>query len=333
MSSGLHSGRRFARARWLAVVAALVLSAANQPTSASAQQLTPIRVTNFQNTVVLGLYHGIDKGYFKEAGLDLQIVRVATGAASVSAVASSQADIGWAATTVPIFARSNGVNVKAFMTADQEGPPDHYGVFIDASAKSGVNSFADLKGKTVMINAFGTAGELAIRDRLQKAGISWDDVKKITVPFPQMQAALELGNADVAITIQPMHASIMANKAIGAKVLDVGTLSDSRTKAATASVYFATDEWLAKNEKLALAFGRAFLRAQKEVHADPKLRLELVMKIAGMDEATAKTVPEAWFETLAITKEATVTAYDTLIRTGMMTKTFPVEDVIATLPF
>lgn len=320
-----------ARARLVLLAAALVLSAASLPVQA--QQLTPLRVTNFQNTVVLGLYRGIDQGYFREAGLDVELVRVATGAAAVSAVASNQADVGWAATTVPIFARSNGVKVKAFMTADQEGPPDHYGTFIDASAKSGINSFAELKGKTVMINAFGTAGELAIRDRLQKAGLSWDDVKKVTVPFPQMQAALELGNADVAVTIQPMHASIMANKAIGAKVLDVGTLSDSRTKAVTASVYFASDEWLAKNEKAALAFGRAFLRAQKEVHADPKLRLELVMKIAGMDEATAKTVPEAWFETLAITREAATPAYDTLIRTGMMTKSFPVEDVIATLPF
>jgi ABC-type nitrate/sulfonate/bicarbonate transport system substrate-binding protein len=317
----------------MALAVALVLSVAIPPGSAGAQQLTPLRVTNFQNTVVLGLYHGIDKGYFKDAGLDLELVRVATGAAAVSAVASGQADIGWAATTVPIFARSNGVKVKAFMTADQEGPPDHYGTFIDASAKSGISSFADLKGKTVMINAFGTAGELAIRDRLQKAGLSWDDVKKVTVPFPQMQAALELGNADVAVTIQPMHASIMANKAIDAKVLDVGTLSDSRNKAATASVYFASDDWLAKNEKTALAFGRAFVRAQKEVHDDPKLRLELVMKIAGMDEATAKTVPEAWFETLAITREAATPAYDTLIRTGMMTKSFPVEDVIATLPF
>jgi ABC-type nitrate/sulfonate/bicarbonate transport system substrate-binding protein len=321
------------RASWRVCATALVVSVASFPGSLQAQQLTPLRVSNFQNTVVLGLYHGIDKGYFKEAGLDLELVRVATGAAAVSAVASGQADIGWAATTVPIFARSNGVKVKAFMTADQEGPPDHYGTFIEASAKSGINSFADLKGKTVMINAFGTAGELAIRDRLQKAGLSWDDVKKVTVPFPQMQAALELGNADVAVTIQPMHAAIMANKAIGAKVLDVGTLSDSRTKAVTASVYFASDDWLAKNETTALAFGRAFLRAQKEVHADPKLRLELVMKIAGMDKATAETVPEAWFETLAITKEAATPAYDTLIRTGMMTKSFPVEDVIATLPF
>ena len=331
----MNSGRGLDRwyVGWMVLAGALVFSAAIAPGSARAQQLTPLRVTNFQNTVVLGLYHGIDKGYFKQEGLDVELVRVATGAAAVSAVASNQADIGWAATTVPIFARSNGVKVKAFMTADQEGPPDHYGTFIDASAKSGINTFADLKGKTVMINAFGTAGELAIRDRLQKAGVSWDDVKKVTVPFPQMQAALELGNADVAVTIQPMHASIMANKAIGAKVLDVGTLSDSRTKPATASVYFASDDWLARNEKTALAFGRAFLRAQKEVHDDPKLRLGLVMKIAGMDEATAKTVPEAWFETLAITREAATPAYDTLIRTGMMTKSFPVEDVIATLPF
>ena len=331
----MKSGRGLDRlhASWMLFAVALMFSAAIVPGSARAQQLTPLRVTNFQNTVVLGLYHGIDKGYFKQEGLDVELVRVATGAAAVSAVASNQADIGWAATTVPIFARSNGVKVKAFMTADQEGPPDHYGTFIDASAKSGINSFGDLKGKTVMINAFGTAGELAIRDRLQKAGVSWDDVKKVTVPFPQMQAALELGNADVAVTIQPMHASIMANKAIGAKVLDVGTLSDSRTKPATASVYFASDDWLARNEKTALAFGRAFLRAQKEVHDDPKLRLGLVMKIAGMDEATAKTVPEAWFETLAITREAATPAYDTLIRTGMMTKSFPVEDVIATLPF
>ena len=63
---------------------------------------------------------------------------------------------------------------KIFMTADQEGPPDHYGTRIDATAKSGINSFADVKGKTVMINAFGTAGELAIRERLMDAGVSWD---------------------------------------------------------------------------------------------------------------------------------------------------------------
>jgi ABC-type nitrate/sulfonate/bicarbonate transport system substrate-binding protein len=251
----------------------------------------------------------------------------------VSAVVSDQADVGWAAATVPMFARSNGVAVKIFMTVDQEGPPDHYGTHITASAKSGIKTFADVKGKTVMINAFGTAGELAIRERLQLAGVSWDEVKKVIVPFPQMPAALELGNADLAVTINPMQAAIMANKAIGGRVLDRGTLSASRKQAVTGACYFASDAWLAKNQKAAVAFGRAYLRAQKEIDADPRLRLALVMKISGMERAVAETIPPSWFESLTVKKESIAPIYDALVRTGMMTKKFPIEDVIASLPF
>ena len=75
------------------------------------------------------------------------------------------------------------------------------------------------------------------------------------------------------------------------------------------------------------------MRAQKEIHAEPELRIELVMKISGMDRAVAETIPAAWFETLAVKKESIAPNYDTLVRTGMMTKAFPIEDVIATLPF
>ena len=75
--------------------------------------------------------------------------------------------------------------------------------------------FADVKGKTIMINAFGTAGELAFRERLQMAGMSWDDVKKVVVPFPQMPAALELGHADIVVTIHPMYAAIWPTRPSG----------------------------------------------------------------------------------------------------------------------
>ena len=301
--------------------------------AAEANAADKVRVANFQNTIVLALFHGMDKGYFTEAGLEIEIVKVATGAASVSAVASAQADVGMAAVTVPMFARSNGVPVKIFMTVDQEGPPDHYGTHLTASARSGIATFADVKGKTVMINAFGTAGELAIRERLQLAGVSWDDVKKVIVPFPQMPAALELGSADIAVTIFPMQAAIMANKAIGGKVIGRGTLSASAKQAVTATCYFATDAWLAKNAKAAIAFGRAYLRAQKEIDADPKLRLALVMKISGMERAVAETIPRSWFETIAVKKESIAPNYETLVSTGMMTKKFPIEDVIVSLPF
>jgi ABC-type nitrate/sulfonate/bicarbonate transport system substrate-binding protein len=116
-------------------------------------------------------------------------------------------------------------------------------------------------------------------------------------------------------------------------VLGRGNLSLSAKQAVMASCFFATDAWLAKNEKAALAFGRAYSKAQKEIDADPKLRLALVMKISGMQQAVAETIPPTWLESIAAKKESVGPIYDTLVRTGMMTKTFPIDDVIATLPF
>lgn len=301
---------------------------------ASAKTLTVLRVANFQNTIVLPLYYGLEKGYFKDAGLDIQMVKVATGAASVSAVASGQADIGWAAVAVPIFARANGVKVKIFMTANQDGPPDHYDLEVIASGKSGITNFAQMKGKTVMINAFGTATELAIRERLQKAGVSWNEVKTVVVPFPQMPAAIELGNADVAVTINPMASEIVANKALHARVLARGVLMESQKTPIAVSCYFATDAWLAKNRATALAFGRAYGRAAKEVSASEALRTELMVKLLGMKPAIAKMVPDVvWFHDLAVKKAAIAPNYDALLKTGMLTKKINIDDAFVTLPF
>jgi ABC-type nitrate/sulfonate/bicarbonate transport system substrate-binding protein len=324
------------RGAWRAGVLAAALGGAIVAMAgvASAAGMQTIRVANFQNVVVIPLFYGIEKGYFKDAGIDVQIVMVATGAASVAAVASGQADIGWSATSVPMFARSNGVKVKIFLTANQEGPPDHFGTHLDVSGRSGVTSFSQLKGKTVMINAFGTAGELAIRERLQAAGIGWDEVKKVVVPFPQMPAALQLGNADLAVDIEPMHSAIMLNPDIKAKTLDEGTLMESHKAPTTASCYFAADGWLAKNQKLALAFGRAYLRAAREVQADAKLRTDLIVKIGGLPRATAEKLPDpTWFHEISVTKAAVAPNYDALVKTGMMKKKFNVDDVIATLAY
>ena len=95
MNSGAI-GSRYGFGCSRAVVVAM-LCAATLATKVRAADL--VRVANFQNVVVIPLFHGMDEGYFKAAGLEVEIVKVATGAASVSAVASAQADVGWAAAT------------------------------------------------------------------------------------------------------------------------------------------------------------------------------------------------------------------------------------------
>jgi NitT/TauT family transport system substrate-binding protein len=170
----------------------------------NAQAADKIRVANFQNSIIVPLFYGLEKGYFKEAGLDIEFVKIASGAASVSAVASAQADIGLAAVTVPMFARSNGVPVKIFMAVDGRPAQPLWNPY-HASARSGIKTFADMKGESVMINASAPPA-VAIRERLQQAGVTGR--REGSRALPQMPAQ-QGRNADV-VTIFPMQAAIIA---------------------------------------------------------------------------------------------------------------------------
>jgi hypothetical protein len=93
---------------------------------------------------------------------------------------------------MPMFARSNGVPVKIFMTADQEGPPDHYGTH-HRLGESGIDVRGH-QGQDRYDQRLRHRGRLAIRE-LQLAGVGWDDVKRW---FPSRGCPrVGLGNADV----------------------------------------------------------------------------------------------------------------------------------------
>jgi ABC-type nitrate/sulfonate/bicarbonate transport system substrate-binding protein len=149
-----------------------------------------------------------------------------------------------------------------------------------------------------------------------------------------MPAALELGNADVGAMIQPMQSQVIANKAIGAVVLGKGVLPESKDRPINVSSFFATDGWLAKNEKTALAFGRAYLKAAKELRADKELRVKELVSVTKMKPQMAAIIPDpTWFNDIAITKAAVEPNYADLVEAGMLKPTFKVDDVIATLPY
>lgn len=321
--------RLLAQTAWLASG----LAATELVGRADAAGLAKVRVANLaHNSTVLALYHGLDKGYFKDEGLDVEVITVPTGPATVSALVSGAADVSWAAATVGLFAHARGIPVKLFLTTNQEYPPDHWTVWVVATGRSGVKSVKDLKGKTVMINANGTAGELAFRDRLVSVGLHWDDVKHVVVPFPQMLAALELGRADAAATFDAVQHPIMASKQIAARIIGYGTLAKTSAPT-TSSAYFALGDWLAKNRDAAIRFGRAYDRGNKEILADAKLRIDLIVKAIGVDPqlAALSTTPE--YKTPAVEPGAVAPVLDALVRCRMLEKPYPIGDVVETLPF
>ncbi len=178
-----------------------------------------------------------EKGYFKDAGIDLEVTAVQGGPAAVAALASGEADIAYSAFIPPINARNGGLPVKLLMTLGHEAEPDKKFTFIVASKASGVSEFKALAGKKVSVNANGGLCELMLRDHLAKNGMKIEDVQLVVLPFPEQEKALEQGGIDANCTVNPFYASILANSAIGAKVVAEGMFADLSTPVIQDGIY------------------------------------------------------------------------------------------------
>lgn len=109
------------------------------------------------------------------------------------------------ATTVSKSAVPGGIAVVAAHFID--GQPGYGGNAYLVLKESGIRTAADLKGKTVGVNALGTAVDVIMRVWLRRNGLEpKTDVQFVEVGFGAMGAALREKRVDVASLVQPFIA-------------------------------------------------------------------------------------------------------------------------------
>jgi ABC-type nitrate/sulfonate/bicarbonate transport system substrate-binding protein len=155
--SGCRCG--FAGALSVALVVALVL-----PVGSRAEELVPLRVNAFPNAKALPLHAGIATGIFARRGLAVELQLTENSKSQRDGLASGRFDIAQAALD----------NAVAMIEVAHED------VVIVSGGDSGMNefivqpeigSFADLKGKTVIVDAPDTAYALQAKKILLKSGL------------------------------------------------------------------------------------------------------------------------------------------------------------------
>lgn len=233
--------------------------------TAAAEQL---RMAIVPAAGVLPVYVADKKGYFKDEGLEFEMLPINSGPGAATAVVSGSADIGYGGALPIIAARAQGIPFKIVLG----GYADQQGVYADtvmlASKKSGIEGIEDLKGKTIAINNAGGISDLQVRIKLHRAGISADDVKILAVPFPQMPAALELGNADVASTVAPFSTNILM-KGVGKVIAEGYVQEDDLAKSVPVAAFYATESWVEKHPATLEKVRRAIDRANQLIKEDP----------------------------------------------------------------
>jgi NitT/TauT family transport system substrate-binding protein len=197
-----------------------------------------------------------EAGIYKKNGLDVSLKKIPQKDRHL-AIASG--DIQCAATTVEtwIVWNANGVATKQIFQLDKSYGADGMAV------RSNIASIKDLKGKTVLASAPGTAPYFTLAWFLKKNGLSVKDVTVANLePGPAAQAFIS-GQGDAAMTYEPYLSTVRAAPDKGkiiATTLDYPMVMDTfgctpkfiaDNKAATkalADSYFQSLEMIAKDQ-------------------------------------------------------------------------------------
>lgn len=231
------------------------------------QESSKIVVADAQTTHHLNLYVALEKGFFAEEGLEVQIVSVVDNAASRDLVVSGQADVFWSCPTVAIAAIANGA---PFKIVSQVKKPCTSVLVVKPG--SPIATLADLKNKSIGGISPTCEAVISLSVAARKAGGEFNLEK---LAGGAAIAALEAGRIDGAILEEP-HVSIAELK--GYKVL-FPTISENipcRTINARNAV-------LANNPEALKKFIKAVERANELILKDPVAKeiVDIAVKYTG----------------------------------------------------
>lgn len=201
-------------------------------------------------------------GYFKDEGLNVQFVTFDSVTNMVAPLGVGQIDVGGGALAAGIYnAVARGIDVK--VVADLASDPPGYGfqqllIRTDLVKSGKFKSLKDLKGLTIAGNTPGSTSSSELNQLLKKAGLRFDDVKRVFMGYPDHVVGLKNGSVDASLMPEPNATEAVKT---GAAVKFTGDDTFYPNQQIAVVVYGVN--LLKKNRDLGERFMRAFIRAAR----------------------------------------------------------------------
>jgi NitT/TauT family transport system substrate-binding protein len=209
-------------------------------------------------------------GYFKDAGVDVDIVDLAGGAKALEALIGGSADVvcGFIDHTIEMQAQGKAIRMFALY--------DRYPGLVLAVTKSGqsrgIKSIADLRGAKIGVTAPGSSTYFFAQYLLSKNGIPVDQESYIGIGTAATAvAAARRGAVDALVNVDPTITVLT-------KSGDATILADTRTTLGTLRVFggpypagglYATPAFIDRNPKTVQALATASVRALHWIKTHP----------------------------------------------------------------
>lgn len=275
-------------------------------------------------------YVAMQLGFFKDEGLEVELINSAGADKVMTAVLSNDVQIGFAGPEASIYIYNEGSSDYAQVFA-QVTKRD--GSFL-VSRTSGENfSWENLKNKHILPGRKGGVPYMTLQYVLKNHGINTDTDLNFdnSISFDAMTGAFVAGTGDYVTVFEPT-ATTLENEGKGYIVASVG----EATEEIPYTAYFAKKSYIENNPETIQKFVNAIYEGQKWVkeHTAEEISQTIVSSFPDTDlEILTKVIQrykeiDAWSETPIMTEEAFNRLQTVMTEAGELEKTAPFDEIV-----
>jgi NitT/TauT family transport system substrate-binding protein len=267
------------------LTAALTLTACGSGSSEGTAGMTTIRVAHNSNAAVLPVRVAAEQGYFADEGLDVKFTLV-ENIGTLPPTLGKSFDVVLTPPTSLIAASAQGIDMVGAAGATVD-VPDNPTSGIVALKSSGIESFADLEGKTLgVLTETGTL-HTATLFALKKAGVPADSIDIVQVDGPAQADQLKAGRVDAVETLAPFRGGLLAS----GDTVDIGDPYLEMAPEIGALMWGTSSSWADEHAEALKGFRAAISKAIDYIGAHDKEARTVLHDYTGLPEdVVAKTV-------------------------------------------
>jgi ABC-type nitrate/sulfonate/bicarbonate transport system substrate-binding protein len=221
------NGRRVQACAGALSTLALLLGMAIGAGAAEAQSAAPTKL-DFAGSVTwfgqVPIMVAVDKGYFKEQGLDVEIQVILNSSDRIAALTAGSVAFSNLGRTAVISEMARG-NQSFYYFANIDDSPGNEGCY----ARPGIASLHELMGKKIAAN---TSAEITLNGLVRANGMTIKDFDYLNLPPNEMAGALAKGDVDAACVWRPILDAV-EKAAPGGKLLGTDMDTDTYKKYGT----------------------------------------------------------------------------------------------------
>jgi NitT/TauT family transport system substrate-binding protein len=285
--------------------------------------LQPLRIVTAPTEIPISMINARDLGYFRDAGIDAQIIALNNGPAGIAAVLSGSADIGFTSTLSLVVAYDKGLPVTAVVGTDLHRATNAVqGVFV-ASASSPLHTGKDFNGKTVSVPGLGGTQNYAVRAWVDATGGDSSTLRFVEIPNSSVPAAIVAGRIDAGTTD-----ALTLHSTESRALREVTNVYNAIATKFLTGIWYATSPWAAQHRALTRTFITVFQRYSTWANAHPTDEVRFYSKQSGLSIDDLQAVPRAVFEP-TLTPESLQPVIDVAYRYGAIKQKFPASKLLS----